>query len=247
MKGSMLLVLSAVGLMVSCDIDRVEISRASLDSLRNEVTVSRQMSQTLAEVGALIDSIDANRSVIRTNMLEGASYATYTSRMVDINQYVKKTEARIVALERTARKSTDGAYKAVIKRLRADLDQRNHEVAALKETVEHYRDQNSGLVQTVSLQKAELEDKLSQIKAKQIETAQLQDQVAQLVTKARIDQGEALYARATAVEETAKRTHFAPKKKKQTQKEALELYKLALFYGKEEAVNKISALEKVVL
>jgi hypothetical protein len=47
-----------------------------------------------------------------------------------------------------------------------------------------------------------------------------------------------------AVEETANRTHFAPRKKKNTMREALELYKQAQVFGKDEAQAKIDELEK---
>lgn len=246
MKARMLLTLAVVVLLFSCDPERVEISRQSLDSLNAELQANRQLTVTLAEVGVLLDSIDANRSILKAHMLEGTNYQSYVARMRDLNQYVKKTERKLDALQRTARKSNDAAYKAVIKRLKGDLEVRNSELVALKEQVNTYHNQNDELVKTVSMQKAEIEDKLNQIKTKQIETAQLTEQVGQLVAKARLDQGEALYARAAAVEETANRTHFAPKKKKNTRKQALELYKLALFYGKEEAVEKITALEKAL-
>jgi hypothetical protein len=48
------------------------------------------------------------------------------------------------------------------------------------------------------------------------------------------------------VEEAANRTKLAPRKKKETYKEAIELYKKALSMGKQEAQDKITALEKKV-
>jgi hypothetical protein len=52
--------------------------------------------------------------------------------------------------------------------------------------------------------------------------------------------------RAQAVEEAANRTKLAPKKKKDTLKEAIELYKKALSLGKTEAQDKITELEKKI-
>jgi hypothetical protein len=46
------------------------------------------------------------------------------------------------------------------------------------------------------------------------------------------------------VEEAAKRTKLAPQKKRDTYKEALELYKKSLSLGKQEAKEKIAELEK---
>ena len=42
----------------------------------------------------------------------------------------------------------------------------------------------------------------------------------------------------------SRRTKFAPKKKKETKREALELYKLSLSLGKTDAQSKIDELEK---
>jgi len=46
------------------------------------------------------------------------------------------------------------------------------------------------------------------------------------------------------VEEAANRTKLAPRKKKETLREAVELYKKALSLGKSEAQDNITALEK---
>ena len=47
-----------------------------------------------------------------------------------------------------------------------------------------------------------------------------------------------------AVEEAARRTKLAPRKKKQTLMEALELYEQALVRGKEEARSKVDELKR---
>jgi hypothetical protein len=46
------------------------------------------------------------------------------------------------------------------------------------------------------------------------------------------------------LEKAANRTHFAPRKKKETRREALELYRLSLSMGNMKAQNKIDELEK---
>jgi hypothetical protein len=48
------------------------------------------------------------------------------------------------------------------------------------------------------------------------------------------------------VEEAANRTKLAPRKKKETLKEAIELYKKALSLGKQEAQARIAELEKKI-
>ena len=244
MKYKILIVLSLAGLMFGCGPNVKESAKNTIDSLNNVLKSNQALSETMEEVGVYIDSIDANRNVLRTRMIEGTPYDSYVARMRDINQYVKKSRQKIDALEKTVRRTNSGAYVSAIKRLKGDLDVRDHEIAALAEQVNQYRLQNEDLVKTVSLREAEISEKMNQIKANQEERARLHDQISQLMVKSKLDEGESYFARATAVEETAKRTHFAPGKKKATMKKALELYRMAQFYGKEEAQAKVSELEK---
>ncbi len=244
MKIAALSFLFFVGLLMSCDLKQDAMARRSLDSLKAELLVNHNLAEVMVDVGVLMDSIDANRHVLHTRMVEGTSYESYVARLRDINQYVVKTQRKLLALEKTVKKSNDKAYQSAIKKLRADLDLREHEVMALNEQVNRYKNENDNLLRTVSLQKSEIQDKLEQIKIKQEETTQLQNQVSQLLVKSRLDEGESYYARAVAVEETANRTKFAPKKKKNTMTQALELYRMAQFYGKDGAEAKVQELEK---
>ncbi|HQQ97532.1 MAG TPA: hypothetical protein PLX35_09720 [Cyclobacteriaceae bacterium] len=244
MKIQIAVLVIVVGLLTGCDIRKMETARHTIDSLKAVVGDNQAMNKTLSEIGVLMDSIDVNRKVLRTNMIEGVRYEAYVKRMADINQYVRKTERKLTALQKKAKQRDDAVYSAAIKRLRADLDVRTHELDALREQIERYKVQNAELVSTIDLQKSEIQDKLSQLKLKQEEMAQLQTQVDQLILSSRQDQGDALFAQAAAVEETARRTKFAPRKKKNTVREALGLYKLALQYGKTEAQERITALEQ---
>jgi hypothetical protein len=138
------------------------------------------------------------------------------------------------------------SYAATIKKLKKDLEARTLELATLSEQVAQYRAQNDTLLTTIDLQTAEIADKTEQITAKTQQVAQLEEQVKQVTEKAQFDLADSYYQRALALEEAAKRTHFAPKKKKETKREALELYKLAATSGKTEANDKIAKLEKEI-
>jgi len=195
-----------------------------------------------------MDSIDASRSLLKTKMVEGTTFDDYTVRMRDLFKYVKEGAKKIASLENnvSSLRNSASSFAGMIKKLKNDLETRNQELAAFQEQVEKYRNQNDNLVQTVGLQKSEITDKLNQIDAKQQEIAKLETQVKDLLEVSKIDEGESYFARAKAVEESANRTKFAPRKKRETRKEALELYKLAVFYGKEEAKEKVSELEKII-
>jgi chromosome segregation ATPase len=246
-----LMLVSFVGLcFISCDLqkERTAQLKAKVDSLSVELQANQNAMQTLQEVGVLMDSIDATRFVLKTRMVEGTSFNDYTERMVDINKYVKEAHDRIVSLEEKVRSmsGSTSSYSGTIKRLKGDLEKRMLELAELKETVAKYRNENDNLIQTVTLQEAELADKLDQLKNKETDVVRLQNEVSDLLVKSKFDEAESYYARAVAVEETARRTHLAPRKKKNTRKEALELYKLAVFYGKEEAQVKVTELEEKI-
>lgn len=238
---------SLVGLLVSCDLGlnkQAELQK-EVDSLKSELLTNQQVAETLNEVGILLDSIDNNRNLLRTDMLEGTSYDRYVSRMEDLQDYVKTTEAKILALEASAKssKSTSRNYASTIKKLKSELEDRNSELAVLQEQVTRYRNENDNLVHTVELQKAELSERLAQLDSSDNQIITLENQIDQMIVQSKIDQGEAYFLRAQAVETVADKTRFAPKKKRETRKEALELYRLAAFYGKSEAEPKIEELK----
>lgn len=232
--------------LTGCNKKKEMALQKEVDSLKMEVAVNRQMTETLQEVGLMIDSIDANRHALRTDLVEGTSYADYTNRMREINTYVAASQAKIDDLETALKKSkgSANAYAATIKKLKKDLEARTLELNALTEQVAQYRAKNDTLMTTVDLQTAEINDKAEQLAAKQQQVTELEDQVKKVTEQAKFDLADSYYQRALALEEAAKRTHFAPKKKKSTQREALELYKLAATGGKIEANDRIAKLEK---
>ncbi len=243
--------MSIVVVTMSCDFERMrrerEASRLAVDSLRKELITHQNMANTLLEVGIMLDSIDASRNALRTSMVEGTSHTAYTERLQEINRHVKNTQRKVESLEKAlkqSRNSANASYKAALNKLRGELDLRNEELKALQERVAAYKLENEQLTSTVSNQQTELNERLNQLMAKQEEAASLDYLVKQLLVQSKIDQGEAYFHRAVAVEETANRTRFAPKKKRQTRAEALELYRLALVCGKTDAQARIDALQK---
>ena len=76
------------------------------------------------------------------------------------------------------------------------------------------------------------------------ELALIEARVQEIMIQSKMSEADAYYARAQAVEEAANRTKLAPRKKKETLREAVELYKKALSLGKNEAQDNITSLEK---
>lgn len=238
--------LSIAGIILGCDTKEKEQLRSEVESLRQELETSHKMAQTLTEVGTLMDSIDASRQLLRINMVEGTTYDDYSARMKDISSYVKETQGKIESLEKALKdsKSNSNAFSRTIKKLKADLESRTQEIAMLQEQVEKYRSENENLINTVGLQEAEIADKQAQIDAKVQELALIEARVQEIMIQSKVSEADAYFTRAQAVEEAANRTKLAPRKKKETLKEAVELYKKALSLGKNEAQAKIEELER---
>lgn len=240
--------LPLIGLLWSCDTKEKQMLQSQVDSLRTELEVSNQMAQTLEQVGVLIDSIDANRQLLRTDVVEGTSYTDYTSRLQSINNHVKETENKIVELEKSLKKANgnSAAYSATIKRLKNELEKSTQQIAALQQEVEKVRSENLALTNTVAQQDSALTQRAEVIKMREQDVANLEAKVQDINFKANQTQADMYYAQAQALETAADRTKLAPRKKKETQREALELYKLSLSMGKAEAQARITELEKVV-
>ena len=107
-------------LLSSCGTAERKRLEAKVDSLTVVNTENQTAMNTLQEVGVLLDSIDANRSILRTNMVEGTTAQNYSSRLKNISEYVGKAEAKIKSLEKSMKKSSK-AYVATINRLKAEL------------------------------------------------------------------------------------------------------------------------------
>ena len=246
MLKKLLYILPLVALLAGCDKAEKETLQKQVDSLNLELERSHQMSKTLSEVGTLMDSIDASRQLLRVNMVEGTTYDDYAARMKNLNSYIKETQAKIEKLEKSLKgsKANESAYAKTIRDLKKSLTSKTEEVVLLQEQVEKYRNENQNLVTTVGLQEAEIVDKQAQIEAKNLELALIEARVQELMIQSKMSEADAYYTRALAVEEAANRTKLAPRKKKDTLREAIELYKKALSLGKNEAQAKIDELEK---
>jgi len=240
---SLILAVPVVAMLWSCDKKERESLQAQNDSLRTELEASNVMAQNLADIGVLIDSIDVNRQMLRTDVVEGTSYADYKTRLQGINTHIQETQAKITELEKSL-KTAKGNYAITIKRLKADLELSTSQIAALQGEVEKMRGENQVLATTITQKDSVINDKLETIRMKEQDVATLEAKVVEVNTASKASQADLYFAQAQALETAADRTKFAPKKKKETQREALELYKLSLSLGKTEAQSRIDELQK---
>jgi chromosome segregation ATPase len=240
--------LFVIMLLSACGSKENERLRVENDSLRSELETRHEMVGIMRDVKGLIDSIDASRHLLRTDLHEGMSYNNFSERLKGINDYVKKTETKLKTVEKELRSSNKkvNSYLLMMDALKSELEIRVQEVNALEATVAQYKAENKGLLETVKLQQTEMADMQTKISAKQEELKLLEAKVGEMVDNFKVSEAEAYYARAKSVEEAANRTKLAPRKKKETYKEALELYKKSLSLGKKEARADITKLEKKI-
>ncbi len=219
---------------------KLENEELKTDLQRAELTAA-----VLEEVGQMMDSIDAARNALRLDLEAGTSYEDYIVRMKAIRNYVQESEEKIAALEKeiTDRSSKNGYYINTIAKLKKTLAEANSEVERLSSTVESYKGVNRELLKMVDLQESELADMDDEIRQKTEELELIEAKIQELMVKSQMTEADAYFARAEAMEEAARRTKMAPKKKKETYAEALELYKQALAYGRSDAEAKIKELE----
>lgn len=233
-------------LLAACENREKEVLQQQVDSLKLQLEKSYQTSRTLADIGVLLDSIDATRKLLRVNLVEGTRYEDYRQRLKDLQEYIRSSEEKMARLDQSL-KSSNAAAKAFSKRinqLKAQLQEKGEELAFLQEQVEKVRNENESLVITVNLQDAEIADKQEQIDARSQELALIEARVQELMIQAKVSEADAYFMRASAIETAADRTRLAPRKKKETLREALELYKKAQSLGKVEAEAKIAELEE---
>ncbi len=230
-------------LLFSCDSKEKTALRHEVDSLTVQLTASRVAEAGMNEVGALIDSIDANRKSLQLRMVEGGSYADYVARLRNINTYVKETEVKLDALEKSAKNSSNVSATS-IRRLRADLNMRTQEILSLQVELEKAREESKKAWAKVNEKDSILLMKDQIIKVNESALVTLEKLVNDTREDNKIAVANLYFEQAQAMEEAANRTQFAPRKKKEARQEALELYRLSLSLGKLEALVKINELEK---
>ena len=238
----MVIVACTAATLFSCDTKEKERLQARIDSLNTELSASNKIAEQLKEVDVLIDSIDLSRRVLRANVVEGTSYDNYASRLKDINKHIKDTQLKITELEKSSKNSK--ALSSSIKRLKTDLELRAQEIAALQMEVSKVRSENESMAIAITKKDSTLLAKEDVIKVREADIVKFEASMRDSTEKNRIAMADLYYNQAKALEIVADRTNFAPRKKKQAMREAVELYKISLSLGKKEAQERISALEE---
>jgi len=235
------IILLATPFLFSCGREKEKL-KAKVDSLQSELIVRDEMQKTLDQVGVLMDSIDANRKAVRLDLSEGTTYGNYAQRMNSINKYVLESQAKLEELESKSKQNR--VFAQTVKNLKAELKTKNEEIVRLKNQVAELGTQNESMRITIDTLGEELKDKQAQIDTKLKELELIEAKIQELMAQSKMSEADGYFARGQAAEEIARRTQLAPKKKKQSLKEALEFYQKALELGNDKAQAKIDELNK---
>jgi hypothetical protein len=238
----------AAALFGSCNVKENKELRSKVDSLNVELNISQQSAAMLNEVGVMLDSIESSRLILRSGVVEGTNYKDYAGRMKNVNAYNKETQQKWEEMEGMLKKakSSSATYAAMVKKMKSELELSTKQVAALQMEVENQRAESGRLARVVVQKDSLLINNAEVIQVKEQNIAALETKVQNITISATTTQADLLYAQGQALETAAARTKLAPRKKKETQREALELYKQSFSLGKQEAKIRIDELEKVV-
>lgn len=218
------------------------------EELQAELNRAQMAVSMLEEVGSLMDSIDEARNALKIELEAGTGYDDYVTQMQEINDYVKDTEAKIEQMERELVQSAakNQSYTRAINRLKNDLAEKTEEINQLQALVEKYKKDNAELFDVVDMQLSEIMDLNEEIQLKKEELELMENKVREMMKKAQMNEADSYFALGEAMEEAARRTKLAPRKRKETYMEALEYYKKSLAFGREDAQSKIDELEKKI-
>jgi hypothetical protein len=241
--------LSLAGLLIcaiflsSCNSKKLEMLSTQNDSLRLELKQAQAMISHFTKVSASLDSLEGLRKVISPGTTLKPMHEVMASKITQINEHVLATDSKIKSLDHQLRSTRyeNSAYIMMIDAVKSELQIRVDEVTVLEKNIEVVEHQN----QELSTEKEQIvADMLAKVNEKQIALSSLEDRLHHMEKNFRNAEAEAVYARAVAVEESARKTRFAPAKRKLALTEALELYKKAKALGKTEAEVNIQELEK---
>jgi chromosome segregation ATPase len=248
MKQRIILAITVAGLLWGCHAKENAMLLGKVDSLNQVVVANKKTLSMLDEVGVMLDSIESDRMILRSGVVEGTKYSDYSQRLNDLNEYIETTQTKLGKLESEVRKSkaNSSMYASLISKLKIELEGSKQQIAALELEVGKARENNMMLTHTLTQKDSLLAVNAEVIKVKEQDVAGMELKVQEINQSSTNTQADLYFAQGQALELAAARTKFAPRKKKETQREALELYKRAYSLGKMDSKERIEKLEKVL-
>ena len=238
------IILLVLGVLTGCN-QQTQVANekliAKIDSLEQVLDANAYTLGLLEQLGQYMDSIDSHRKWITLNLETGLSEVDYIERMKQLNQYFQKAEWTITELEKTR-----SAYASQVKRLKKEIGEKDQQIGALQLSVANFKEANASLQDELRISEQELIDTQSNLDVTQRALASSEMKAQNLIEDIRLTEAESLYAQAEGMEEVAKRTQLAPKRKKAALEKALSLYQSSSDKGYEPAAVKVEELKQRV-
>lgn len=225
--------------LAACNSSEVKRLRVENDSLRNELNSQQAAMKTLVDISVWLDSIDANRNALVAEKV--TSPEAMSERLHGINEFVKRSEEKIQAIEKALKSSNleSSAYLMMVDALKGEVQYQVDQVAQLNEQVRISNDENAGLKENIRLKDDEISRQAS---AKEQELRLLRQRIQAMEDNVKVANADAFYERAKAAEAVARKTKLAPRKKREAFEEAVQLYRKALSLGKSQAKDDLVRL-----
>jgi hypothetical protein len=242
-SGSLYFLVAGVILLSACSGKKLDRLTAENDSLRLELKKAQTTIRNFNAISASLDSMEGLRKVIQNQSKDQPAHTAMASRIHAINKHVIETDQKVNSLDHRLKSAQheNSAYVMMVDALKNELQIRVDEVTILEGNITDVEQMNEDVKWEKEQAVSEL---LNEVNAKKLALTGLEDRLHKLEITFRNTEAEAIYARALAVEESARKTRFAPGKKRESLNEALELYKKAKSLGKIEAESNIRALEQ---
>ena len=234
-------VLIVLGLLSGCNKPvKKENSRllARLDSMQVALEENSYAVDLLDQVGQYLDSIDAKREWIKFDLEAGIDEDDYIQRMKKLNSYLQKAEWTVNELE-----GQRNAYISQVKRLKKEIAAKNQGLQDLEVIVAKYTDENSELQGLLAIADEEQMDAQLDMDKMSNELEQSKVEIQNLMAKVQRTKAESFYAQGEGMEEAARRTQFAPRRKKQSLNNALRFFEQSSELGYEPAKTKVDELK----
>ncbi|HYC84676.1 MAG TPA: hypothetical protein VEB86_05610 [Chryseosolibacter sp.] len=227
----------------ACDSRKLSRLQEQNDSLANELASRDAMLRVIHQAAVLLDSIERRHGNIPNGDLP--FHETFSVRLQQIHEHVKASEMQKTKMQKELYVSRNeaSAYMMMVDAMKGEVDIRDGEIETLADSVDLFETHNYDLAENLSEKEHAIENLYKQIHEKQEKLAMLEGKVSDL---ARLTEAERYYARGRDVEASAERIRFAPAKRKETYREALELYKKSWSLGKPEARTKIINIQKII-
>lgn len=226
--------------LVACNSSEVKRLQVENDSLRNELNSQQTTLKMLVDISVWLDSIDANRSALVAENVR--SPEALSERLQDINEFVKRSEQKIQAIEKALKSSNreSSAYLMMVDALKGEVQFQVDQVSMLNEKVRISNEENAGLKENIRLKDGEISRQAS---AKEQELRVLRQRIQAMEDNVKVANADAIYERAKAAEAVARKTKLAPRKKREAYDEAVQLYRKALSLGKSQAKDDLVRLK----